>query len=605
MRAFHADAEDRPFLPPVLTQRKGQAIVHDPIANKGTGEAGVVQRTTAADHPSRTPIPRPPCPAFPLSERERLRIRGLVPPRQLSLETQVAKIMQNLHGGEFPTDLEKHGFLAGLGDRNETLFYRVLVDHIEELAPLIYTPTVGQACTSFSSQYRRTRGMYLSTDDVGEMGPIMHNWPYDDVQIVVVTDGSRILGLGDLGVNGMGIPIGKLSLYVAAGGIDPRRTLPIMLDAGTDNPALLKDPYYLGKQHKRLRGQAYFDMVHEMMESVYARWPGALVQFEDFASDHAQTLLDRYRHRHLCFNDDIQGTGATTLAGLMCSLRHVDPAQQPAALGEQRIVVVGAGSAGLGVASAVMKGMVQEGLTEEQAAARFYVLDADGLLGKDRDPDTVPPAAKPFLRADLPTQGLASVVDSVKPTILLGLTGVPGVFTEGIIRSMAAGVPTPIIFPLSNPTDRAECTAEQAYTWTDGKAVFASGSPFDPVPHPTQPGVMKSPSQANNMFIFPGVGLGATLVQARSVSDAMFHAAAQELANSVPEEDLAQGMVFPRVQGIREASKRVAAAVMRSALDDGIARRTPKRTGVRDLQQYVAGHMWDPLYQPLYNHVYR
>ncbi len=408
------------------------------------------------------------------------------------------------------------------------------------------------------------------------------------------------LGLGDLGVNGMGIPIGKLALYVAAGGIDPRKVLPVMLDAGTNNQELLDDPYYLGMQHPRLTGDAYYRMVHEALEAIYARWPEAMVQFEDFASGHAQKLLDRYRHQRLCFNDDIQGTGATTLAALLCSLRHVDPEVQPAELKDQRIVVVGAGSAGLGVAQAVMSGMVQQGLTQEEAAERFYVLDADGLLGNDRDLADIPETAHPFVRSDMPTSALLETVQEVKPTMLLGLTGVPGVFTEEVVRSMAQHVKTPIIFPLSNPTSRAECSAEQAYRWTDGRAVFASGSPFEPVKLPD--GSMRTPSQANNVQIFPGVGLGATICQARFISASMFSAAATELAQCLPQEGLDAGMVMPRIRDIRKTSERVAAAVMRCAMDEGIARHTTK---VGDLQAYVAQQMWEPKYHPLYNPTYR
>ena len=533
-----------------------------------------------------------------MEERDRLRIRGLVPPRQLSLETQCEKILRVVDDTQ--SDLDKNVYLAGLQDRNETLFFRVLQDNIEKMAPYVYTPTVGAVCQQFGAQFRRTRGVWLSSADRGQMAAAVHNWPHDDVQVVVVTDGSRILGLGDLGANGMGIPIGKLALYTAAGGIDPSRTLPVMLDCGTNNEKLLQDPYYLGMQHKRLQGEEYYSLVHEFIESVYARWPNALVQFEDFQSQHAAGILNAYRNRVLCFNDDIQGTGATTLAGILSALRQVaGPGNEPPALADQRIVVVGAGSAGVGVAHALKEGMRAHGVSEADARNCFWLLDQHGLIGEGHDPAGVLPEARCFAREDAATgASLEEVIAAVKPTVLLGLTGVPGVFSEEAIRTMAKHTERPIVFPLSNPTSRAECTAEQAYTWSEGRAIVASGSPFTSY---TYKDTTLHPSQCNNMYIFPGVGLGATLVQARIVSDNMLNAAAFALAGAVSEEEMECGMVFPRVRDIREVSHTVAVAVARSALADGIARATPPSG---DLERWVRESMYQPEYQPIVNSVY-
>ena len=460
-----------------MSSNRGIQLVHDPLSNKGTG--------------------------FPIPERDRLRIRGLVPPRTLTLAMQSEKIMAVVTS---KTDLlERHAFLLDLLDRNETLYYRMLIDNLEALAPIVYTPTVGLACQKFGSVFRRARGMYFSSQDKGQMGVMCHNWPRDDVEVVVVTDGSRILGLGDLGANGMGIPIGKLALYVAAGGIDPRKVLPVMLDLGTDNAALQSDPWYLGMTHSRLRGAEYHAMVHEFVHAVHARWPHALIQFEDFSSDKAATILDTYRDAHLCFNDDIQGTGAVVLGALLAAVRTQG---ESARLRDQRIVICGAGSAGMGVAASLAAAMAsREGLPAAEAASRFWLVDQFGLLGEGRAPGALTAAQRAFARR---VDGglrdgakLGEVVASVKPTILLGFTGVGGAWGEGVVREMAKHVPRPIIFPLSNPTANAECTAEQAYAWTGGAAVFGGGSPFGEVTLPS--GARVEPSQINNMFMFPCV----------------------------------------------------------------------------------------------------
>ena len=498
-------------------------------------------------------------------------------------------------------------YLSDLQDRNETLFYRVLIDNLEQLAPYVYTPTVGQVCLRFGSYFRRARGMYFSAADRGLMATMMHNWPQDEVEVVVVTDGSRILGLGDLGSNGMGIPIGKLALYVSAGGIDPRKVLPCMLDLGTDNQSLLQDPWYLGMTHPRLRGDEYYSLVHEFVKAVHLRWPNALIQFEDFSSDKAANILDTYRNEELCFNDDIQGTGSVTLGALMAAIRTQGP---NAKLSDQRFVVCGAGSAGMGVCQSVFDGMINEGLSPEAARQRFWVLDKDGLIGPERDVNTLNAQQELFMRTAEDEGELGSdtrlhdksnlfdVVSTVRPTILLGFTGVGGAFKEPVIREMARHNNRPIIFPLSNPTSNAECTAEQAYRWTDGRAVFGGGSPFDPV---TINGKTIQPSQINNMFIFPGMGLCSVTVRPKHITDSMFYAAAKAMSEMVSESDLQMGRVVPRVRDIRKVSAHVAAAAATAAIAEGIVTKMPP---AGNLVNFMTKHMYNPQYVPVINDVY-
>jgi len=489
--------------------------------------------------------------------------------------------------------IRKNIILEDLHDRNETLYHRILVDHIEEMAPIIYTPTVGQACKEFGVRYRRPRGMYFSSEDRGHMAAMVYNWPHEDVHVICVTDGSRILGLGDLGANGMGIPIGKLSLYCAAGGIAPHRVLPVVLDAGTNNEELLNDSFYLGLQRKRLKGAEYFQQVDEFMQAVTHRWPNVLVQFEDFSSDVAQIILNKYRENVLCFNDDIQGTGATTLAGVLGALRV--KGQDVTALGDQRIAITGAGSAGIGVAQVLLKAMMEHGRTFEEAVNCFYIVDQHGLLGKDRM-STLTREQQIFARDTDGGMSLQDIVATHKPTMLLGMTGVGGVFTESLVTEMAKHCDRPVIFPLSNPTVKAECTAEQAFQWTNGRCIFASGSPFDPVT--MEDGKTYYPTQCNNMYIFPGLGLGATICGAKVVSDQMLFVAAEALANFVTDEELKQGKVFPHISKIRDVSHKVAVAVIEQALHEGHATRFEGKE-IHDLDAYVARKMYDPNYVPL------
>lgn len=491
------------------------------------------------------------------------------------------------------SDIQKNIQLEDLHDLNETLYHRILVDHIEEMAPLIYTPTVGQACQELSLRFRRPRGMYFSEEDRGQMASMVYNWPQKDVRVIVVTDGSRILGLGDLGANGMGIPIGKLSLYCAAGGIPPHRVLPVVLDVGTDNEELLNDKFYLGVNKKRLRGKEYYHLLDEFMAAVRYRWPNVLVQFEDFDSSVAQRLLDKYRENHLCFNDDIQGTGATALAGLLGALRA--KGEDVNSLGDQRIAIAGAGSAGIGIAQVLHEAMLEQGYSEEKAKDAFYIVDEKGILGKDRI-DELNSEQQAFARDEDNELSLLDVVKKYKPTILLGVTAVGGLFTEDLIKEMAKHVEKPIIFPLSNPTSKSECTAAQAYKWTNGNLVFASGSPFDPVE--MDDGRVFSVSQCNNMYIFPGIGLGASLCGAKRVTDRMLYLGAKALAECLSSEEAANGQVFPHISSIRTVSLRVAVAVIEEAIASGIATQISADER-KNIDAYVAGKMYYPEYVPL------
>jgi malate dehydrogenase (oxaloacetate-decarboxylating)(NADP+) len=554
----------RKFLAPLQVPVRGSDILNNPLYNKGT--------------------------AFKMGERDRLRFRGLLPPRRANMPIQIKRILQAIRKEE--DSIKKNIILEDLHDRNETLYHRLLVDHMEELAPLIYTPTVGQACKEFGMRFRRPRGMYFTEEDRGHMASMVYNWPHKDVHVICVTDGSRILGLGDLGANGMGIPIGKLSLYCAAGGIAPHRVLPVVIDVGTNNEELLEDDFYLGVQKKRLNGSEYYQLVDEFMQAVRHRWPNVLVQFEDFSSDKAQILLNHYRHDHLCFNDDIQGTGATTLAGVLGALRA--KGEDVNDLGKQRIVIAGAGSAGIGVAQVLMQAMIEQGRTPEEAKDCFFVVDASGLLGVEDD-DKLSPEQRDFTRSEDGGMPLHEVVKKYKPTMLLGMTGVGGLFKEEIIRDMAANCERPVIFPLSNPTIKAECTAEQAFEWTDGKCIFASGSPFDPVEIDDK---TFYPTQCNNMYIFPGLGLGATLAGAKRVSDKMLYVAAESLANFVTDEDLKVGKVFPPLSSIRDVSRNVAVEVIKQAMEEGQARRLVGKE-IPDLEAYVQRKMYDPVYVPI------
>jgi malate dehydrogenase (oxaloacetate-decarboxylating)(NADP+) len=532
----------------------GVKILHDPLRNKGT--------------------------AFTEAEREALNLRGLLPPRVHSTAEQELRILTNLRA--CATDVDRYLYLIGLQDRNETLFYRIVTRHIEEVMPLIYTPTVGKACLEYGHIYRRPRGMYISIDDAGNIESILRNWPHREARIIVVTDGERILGLGDLGVEGMGIPIGKLSLYTACAGIHPSHCLPVTLDVGTNNESLLKDPLYLGRQQTRIRGEAYDALVDEFIEAVEKVFPGIVIQLEDFANQNAFRLLERHRDHTCLFDDDIQGTGAVALAGLLAALGIT---QRP--LADQQILFMGAGEAAIGIADMIAAAMVADGMTLEEARRHCWLFDSKGLIFRDRG--NLTPQKSRYAQEHTPLSTLEEAVDSIRPTALVGACGQPGTFTESIVRRMSACNERPIVFALSNPTSKSECTAEQAYTWSGGSAVFASGSPF---PEVRIGGQTLVPGQGNNAYIFPGLGLGLIVSEATRVTDEMFLAAASALAEQVSERDLAVGRIYPSLTRIREVSATVATAVAEVAWDQNLTRRARPADVLSDIQSY----MYEPEY---------
>jgi len=516
-----------------------------------------------------------------------------------------------IKSGVNPDNIRKWKVLQSVQDRNETLFYRLLMDNFLEMAPIIYTPTVGWACSHFSHLYRRPRGMYFCRKDMGEMASMVYNWDSDDVDAVVVTDGSRVLGLGDLGIGGLGISIGKLDLYVAAGGFHPRRILPVVMDIGTNNQRLLKDPAYLGLKQPRIDGEEYYELLDEFMAAIKLRWPRALVQFEDFQSKHAIESLKRYRHEYLMFNDDIQGTAATVLAGLYGALKV--QGLGPEQLRSKRIVIVGAGSAASGVALTIRNAIARRQETQwtnEEAATRFWILDKDGLITKNRKgltalEDTFFDLTS-FARNEVEMEGadLLEVVKAVKPDVLVGLSATKGVFTYEVMSAMnenCTGV-QPIIFPLSNPTSRSECTAQEAQVATKGRAIFASGSPF---PDVVYEGKSIASSQCNNRFIFPGLALGAALGQTGAVTNAMINKAAEALVELLEESDLEKRATFPENQPIREVSCHLAGRVIEQALAEGIkignkdAYEAHQEGGSAGLDDYIRSKMWNPVYRPL------
>ncbi|EKX44307.1 hypothetical protein GUITHDRAFT_95097 [Guillardia theta CCMP2712] len=505
------------------------------------------------------------------------------------MTVQKRKVLERLR--RLPSDIDRNSYLAEVCDNNETLFYALLVENMEYLAPIVYTPTVGQACQEFGYRFRRPRGMYLSALDKGHMHSCIGNWPQRDVQVIVVTDGSRILGLGDLGAYGMGIPIGKLALYCAAGGIAPHRVMPVCLDAGTNNEKLLKDPFYIGLVQKRLRGDAYFELVDEFLDAIRNRFPDAFVQFEDFSSD----VIDFLSAAPLCvFNDDIQGTGAVTLAGLFSGL--INRGLTPESLKDQRFVIAGAGSAGTGVATAILQGIMKQGLTYGEAVSKFVVVDKDGPLTVDRL-GKLTKEQSVFARDDMALgMTLLDVVKQFKPTILMGLSAVGGLFTEEIVREVKVHCPQPFIFPLSNPTANAECSAEDAYRWTEGECIFASGSPFAPVTLPS--GRILYPSQCNNMFIFPGIGLAASVLKLKQITDDMLYEASVAVAKSLTDDDRKAGRVYPHVNDIRHVSLNVAVAVGKKGIESGLSKAYDS-TDIPHLEEILSSKMYNPTYVPL------
>ena len=575
-----ADYEMKIFHKPLKAPQFGIDILHDPLWNKGT--------------------------AFTEWERDRLGLRGLLPPVVRTIEEQLKRTQDHIEKLDSP--VEKNMYLQSLHNRNETLYYRTLVENIEEMAPLVYTPTVGDVCQQFGSQFRRSRGMYFGKEDMGQMNGIIYNWPHDDVHVIVVTDGSRILGLGDLGVNGMGIPIGKLALYCAAGGIAPHRVLPVMLDVGTNNEELLNDPSYLGHRERRLEGQAYYDLVDEFIQACFNRWPNVVIQFEDFQTEKAVPLLERYRHTYRVFNDDIQGTGAVTLSCLLSAARSGG-----FELKDCRILCAGAGSAGMGVCSSLMDGMMAAGLSQEEATSRFVLCSVDGAIGGasgdkgdphwhgaagDLGEGTKDEHHLPWANKNIADgTSLLDACKEFKPNVLLGLSTVGGLFTEELVRTMGEINENPVIMPMSNPTAKAECKPEEVYRWTDGRAVVATGSPFGPVTMPD--GTVKIPSQCNNMYIFPGLGLAASVSGVRIFTDEMLYHAAQACTDTITAGEALEGRTFPDISRIREVTVAVAVAVIEVGLKQDLCPKIGKRELKEGIENFVRRKMYFPAYVPI------
>ena len=554
---------------PIETSLTGQLLLDNPLLNKGS--------------------------AFSQDERREFGLLGLLPLHSSTIEEQLARTYENYRCKE--TDLERYVFLTALQDRNEILFYRLLLEHLSEMMPIIYTPTVGEGCRQYSHVFRRPRGLYISYPNRGEIPVLLDNTPSEGVKVIVVTDGERILGLGDLGVGGMGIPIGKLSLYSVCAGIHPAATLPIMLDVGTDNRELLDDPLYLGWRHPRVRGQEYDDLIEAFVKAVMEKFPRVLLQWEDFSKHNAARLLERYRDRLCTFNDDIQGTGAVTVAGLLAAMKLLD-----SKLGEQRILILGAGSSAVGICDQIIAAMLQEGYSEHDGKQKLWLVDSKGLVhtGRTNLEDSKRRYAQPTERMasiDPESFKFFEVVRNVKPTILIGTSGQGGAFSEDIVREMAKHVERPVIFPLSNPTSKSEATPSELLQWTEGRALIATGSPFPAVSHE---GRLIKVGQCNNVFVFPGVGLGVIASDADRVTDAMFSAAAHVLSEFSPALNDPDGPLFPPLEAVREISYRVALAVGAEAMRSGLTR----SMSVDSLEHSVANSMWIPRYVPL-KHVIR
>ncbi len=557
------DTTDRRSL--VRVNKRGKSLVLDPGTNKGT--------------------------AFSIEERETLGLLGLLPPALSTIEQQLDRAYENFQAAGEP--IQKHVYLVGLHDRNETLFFRLLHEHVDEMMPIVYTPVVGEACQRFSHLYRRPRGVHVTLRHRGRIAEVLANWEGESPSVIVVTDGERILGLGDQGAGGMGIPIGKLCLYTLCAGVPPETTLPILLDVGTDNEERLCDPLYLGLRQRRLRGQEYQDFVDEFVEAVREVYPGAILQWEDFLKENALHQLERFRDVLPSFNDDVQGTAAVTLAGLMASLRLTG-----GSLADQRVLFGGAGASAQGIAQLYVAALVDEGLDDKEARKRIWMVDRTGLVVEGR------PGLEGFKRAfarpaeeisdwsasDRDAITLLEAVNGVRPTMLIGTSATPSLFSEAVVRAMAEHCERPVIFPLSNPTSKAECTPADALRWTEGRALVATGSPFDPV---RVQGRRFRIGQCNNSFVFPGVGLGAWVGRVRHISDGMFLDAARALAEQLSQADLDDGALFPGLRGIRDISAAVACAVLRRAIAEGHAAKELED----GLEARVRSSMWFPEYR--------
>lgn len=559
----HVKAENGPF-EVTLT---GQRLLDDPLLNKSS--------------------------AFPEAERRELGLMGLLPLHISTIDEQLARVYENFKRKD--NDIERYIFLTALQDRNETLFYRLLQEHVTEMMPIIYTPTVGEGCRQYSHVFRRPRGLYISYPFRNEILSLLNNAPANDAAVIVVTDGERILGLGDLGVGGMGIPVGKLSLYTLCAGIHPAKTLPILLDVGTDNQELLSDPLYLGWRHERVRGKDYEDFIEAFVAAIQVKFPNVLLQWEDFSKHNAPRILERYRDRLCTFNDDIQGTGAVTVAGLLAATKLTSTT-----LSKQRIVILGAGSAAIGICDQIAAAMMIEGASEAEAREKLWLVDSQGLVHKRRPKlETFKAKYAQALEGTLDWKlngssqpNFSDVIRNVRPTILIGTSAQPGAFSEEVVREMAKHVERPVIFPLSNPTSKSEATPLDVFTWTDGRAVIATGSPFPPI-ITTDRGLIRI-GQCNNSFIFPGVGLGVIASGARRVTDAMFVAAARVLSELAPALQDPTAPLYPPLESVRDVSFKVALAVAREAHRAGLA-----RVDLDKLEETISGKMWTPQYVPL------
>jgi malate dehydrogenase (oxaloacetate-decarboxylating)(NADP+) len=535
-------------------ENKGYAVLHDSLVNRGT--------------------------AFTEAQRKAAGLEGLLPPCVDTLDLQVARVHTQLD--LLDSDLQRYLFLMDLQSRNQTLFYAVLMSDPAKFMPLVYTPTVGEACQKFDHIFRSTRGLYLPISAKGRLKELMSNWPQKDIRFIVVTDGERILGLGDLGVGGMGIPIGKLALYTAVAGVPPELTLPITLDVGTNNQSLLDDPLYLGLRQQRVRGDAYHAFIAEFVETVQTLYPKCCLQWEDFANFNAVPILETYKDKICTYNDDIQGTAGVALAGLYAALRITGQK-----LTDQRFLFMGAGSAATGIAELISEAMVMEGLTIEQARARNWLFDINGLVESTRT--DLADFQKPFAHQHVPCKSFVDAINAIKPNGIVGVSTVPKLFNQAVIEAMSKVNAQPIIFPYSNPTSRSECTAEEAYKWSNGMAIFASGSPFDPVTLGAKTFV---PGQGNNVYIFPAMGMAVLATQSKRVTQQMFIVAAKAVAEQVTQEDLNTGLIYPPQSQILAASLHTATKVATYVFDQGLAR-VARPTD-------IAAHIKELAYKPVY-----